>query len=53
VAEAILDAGPGGRAERYTPRPYGLVAASRILVPAIVRRVVAGGAFTTRTGDRS
>jgi uncharacterized protein len=53
VAEAILDAGPGGRAERYTPRPYGLVAASRILVPAIVRRAAAGGAFTTRTGDRS
>ena len=22
VAEAILDAGPGGRAERYAPRPY-------------------------------
>ena len=53
VAEAILDAGPGGRAERYTPRPYGLVAAARILVPAIVRRAVAGGAFTTKTGDRS
>ncbi len=52
VAEAILDAGPGGRAERYAPRPYGLVAAARTLVPAVVRRAVAGGAFTTKTGNR-
>jgi short-subunit dehydrogenase len=52
VAEAILDAGPGGRAERYAPRPYGLVAVARTLVPAIVRRAVAGGAFTTKTGNR-
>ena len=52
VAEAILDAGPGGRAERYAPRPYGLVAAARTLVPSVVRRAVAGGAFTTKTGNR-
>lgn len=52
VAEAILDAGPGGRAERYAPRPYGLIAAARSLVPAVVRRAVAGGAFTTKTGNR-
>ena len=52
VAEAILDAGPGGRAERYTPRPYGLVAAARAVVPSVVRRAVAGGAFTTKTGNR-
>ncbi len=50
VAEAIVDAGPGGKAERYVPRPYWLVAALRILAPALVRRATAGGAFTTATG---
>jgi short-subunit dehydrogenase len=50
VADAILAAGPGGQAERYAPRPYRLAAAARTLVPAIVRRATAGGAFTTRTG---
>lgn len=50
VAEAIMQAGPGGRAERYVPRPYWLAAASRILMPRLVRRSVAGGAFTTKTG---
>jgi|SRR5579875_3802339 len=49
VAEAILQAGPGGRPERYVPRPYWLAAAARILAPALVRRAVAGGAFTTTT----
>jgi short-subunit dehydrogenase len=52
VAEAILGAGPGGRAERYAPRPYRLVAVARTLLPALVRRVTAGGAFTTKTGHR-
>jgi short-subunit dehydrogenase len=50
VAEAILAAGPGGRAERYVPRAYWLAAALRILAPALVRRATAGGAFTTATG---
>ena len=50
VAEAIMDAGPRGRAERYVPRPYWLAAASRILAPRLVRRSVAKGAFTTATG---
>jgi short-subunit dehydrogenase len=50
VAEAIMDAGPGGRPERYVPRPYGLAAALRILAPGLVRRSVAGGALTTATG---
>jgi short-subunit dehydrogenase len=50
VADAILAAGPGGQAERYAPRPYRLAAAARTLVPAIVRRATAGGAFTTKTG---
>ena len=50
VAEAILDAGPGGKPERYVPRPYWLAAALRILAPGLVRRATAGGAFTTSTG---
>lgn len=50
VAEAIMDAGPRGQAERYVPRPYWLAAAARILAPRLVRRSVARGAFTTATG---
>jgi short-subunit dehydrogenase len=38
VAEAIMDAGPGGRAERYVPRAYWLAAALRVLAPRLVRR---------------
>jgi uncharacterized protein len=50
VAEAIVAAGPGGKAERYVPRAYGLAAALRVLAPGLVRRVTAGGGFTTATG---
>ncbi len=53
VAEAIFEAGPGGRAERYVPRPYALAAVARILFPSLVRRVLGGGAassLTTSTG---
>ena len=50
VAEAIFEAGPGGKAERYVPRPYWLAAAARIFAPALVRRATAGGAFTPKTG---
>jgi uncharacterized protein len=52
VAEAILEAGPGGKAERYVPRPYWLAAAARSLLPAVVRRATAGGAFTTATAAK-
>jgi uncharacterized protein len=56
VAEAIYECGPGGKAERYVPRPYGIAAALRILFPTLVRRVLGGGAaagLTTSTaGDR-
>jgi uncharacterized protein len=51
VAEAIVEAGPGGKAERYAPRPYFLAAAARLLAPAVVRRVTRGGAFTTAAGS--
>jgi short-subunit dehydrogenase len=50
VAEAIVEAGPGGKAERYVPRPYWLAAAARILTARLVRNATAGGAFTTSTG---
>jgi short-subunit dehydrogenase len=49
VADAIMDAGPGGKPERYVPRYYWIPAALRILAPALIRRAVAGGAFTTAT----
>jgi short-subunit dehydrogenase len=51
VAEAIIDAGPGGKAERYVPRPYWLAAALRIVAPAPVRAATARGAFTTATRE--
>ena len=53
AAEAIYEAGLGGRAERYVPRPYGIAAALRVLAPALYRRVIGGGAaqvMTTTTG---
>jgi short-subunit dehydrogenase len=53
VAEAIVEAGPGGKAERYVPRPYALAAVARILMPGLVRRVLSGGSaasLTTSTG---
>jgi short-subunit dehydrogenase len=52
VADAIVDAGPGGRAERYVPRPYWLAATARILAPRLVRRATGGGhlALAPRTG---
>jgi short-subunit dehydrogenase len=51
VADAIFEAGPGGKAERYVPRAYWLAAAARLVAPAAVRRATAGGAFTTATGQ--
>jgi len=53
AAEAIVDAGLRGRAERYVPRVYALAAVARVLAPGLVRRVLAGGSaaiMTTRTG---
>jgi short-subunit dehydrogenase len=40
VADAILDAGPGGKAERYVPRPYAVAAALRVVAPGLVRRAL-------------
>jgi len=53
VAEAIYECGPGGKPERYVPRPYALAAHARILFPSLTRRVLSGGAassLTTSTG---
>jgi len=52
VAEAIVECGLRGKAERYVPRPYALAAVARILAPRLVRRVLSGGAaagLTTST----
>jgi hypothetical protein len=60
AAEAILRAGPGGKAERYVPRGYWVTAMLRIVAPALIRRVLSGSSaqrLTTKTGadaaDRS
>ncbi len=42
-----MEAGPGGRAERYVPRYYWIGAALRLLAPGLTRRATAGGALTT------
>jgi uncharacterized protein len=43
VADAIWETGPGGKAERYVPRPYALAAALRVVAPRLTRRVLSGG----------
>jgi uncharacterized protein len=56
VAEAIVDCGLRGKAERYVPRPYALAAIARIVAPRLVRRVLSGGAavkLTTSTAADS
>ena len=53
AAEAIADVALGGRAERYVPRPWALVAVARVLVPGLLRRLQAGrtgAVMTPRTG---
>ncbi len=49
VAEAIVQVGPGGKAERYVPRYYWIAAATRLLAPALVRWATGGGALSTAT----
>jgi uncharacterized protein len=49
VAEAIVETGLRGKAERYVPRGYALAAAFRILTPGLVRRVLAGGSAARLT----
>jgi uncharacterized protein len=49
VADAIYEVGPGGKAERFVPRPYGMTAVLRIAAPRLVRRVLGGGAAESLT----
>jgi len=51
VAEAILEAGPGGKAERYVPRYYWLGAALRVLAPELIRRGASSDAMATGTNS--
>jgi short-subunit dehydrogenase len=52
VADAIVAAGPGGRAERFVPRAYWLATVLRTLAPRLVRRMLGGDstAMTPATG---
>ena len=51
VADAIVQTGPGGKAERYVPRPYWIIAALRILAPALIRRGSANAPAPSTKGD--
>lgn len=51
VAAAIMDVGPGGKAERYVPRAYWIPAALRIAAPRLVRRGASSKSMTPATGD--
>jgi short-subunit dehydrogenase len=51
VAEAIVECGLRGKAESYTPGPYWLAAAARILAPRLVRRAISGDTLTPATGS--
>jgi short-subunit dehydrogenase len=56
VAQAIVETGLKGRAERYVPRPYALAAVARILAPSLVRKVLSGSgaeSLTTSTAAES
>jgi short-subunit dehydrogenase len=53
VAEAIVDAGPGGKAERFVPRGYWLVSALRTVAPRLLRRVLGGGGTTLTPATRA
>jgi short-subunit dehydrogenase len=53
AAEAIVDCGLRGKAERYVPRPYAAVAVLRAVAPGLLRRLSLSGAAkltVTKTG---
>jgi uncharacterized protein len=49
VAEAILEAGPGGRPERYVPRYYWVAALLRLIAPELVRYWASSDIVSTNT----
>jgi uncharacterized protein len=52
VADAIVDAGLGRKAERFVPRAYWMASAMRAVAPRVTRRILSGGgaAMTPSTG---
>ncbi|MCB0831713.1 MAG: SDR family NAD(P)-dependent oxidoreductase [Solirubrobacterales bacterium] len=53
ASEAVYETAILGKAERYVPRPYALIAMLKILAPSLVRKILSGGAgkaMTTSTG---
>ncbi|HEV3000855.1 MAG TPA: SDR family NAD(P)-dependent oxidoreductase [Solirubrobacteraceae bacterium] len=53
AAGAILDAGLGGRAERYVPRPWAVLPVVRAVAPGLLRRLGGGSlgrVAVTKTG---
>lgn len=56
AAEAIIDVGLRGKAERYVPRAYALAGIARLLAPRLVRKALTrGGAsvLVTKTGGEA
>jgi short-subunit dehydrogenase len=55
AAQAIIDVGLKGHAERYVPRYYALAGVLRILLPPLARRIMvgAGAKLVTKTGADS
>lgn len=51
VADAIVDAGPGRKAERYVPRAYGLVPVIRSVFPPLIRRSMSQGNWSGATRE--
>ncbi len=53
AAEAIVDVGLRGKAERYVPRAYALAGIARVLAPRLVRKALSSNGATmlvTKTG---
>ena len=42
VADAIVQAGPGGKPERLVPRPWAIPVVLRAIAPGVVRRIARG-----------
>jgi short-subunit dehydrogenase len=49
VAEAVIEAGPGGSPEVYVPRYYWLGALLRVVAPRLIRRGAAAAVVATET----